>query len=149
ISPWHPEATPGGSSGGAGVAAAVGFGPLHHGNDIGGSLRFPAFANGVVTVKPTPGRVPAFNPSATGDRGPAAQLMSVQGMIARTVDDARLGTRVMAQDDPGDPWWVPVPFDGTPLAPPIRVAVTRQGHGYPIHPGIVGLIERAAHYLRE
>ena len=37
ISPWHPDATPGGSSGGAGVAAAVGFGPIHHGNDIGGS----------------------------------------------------------------------------------------------------------------
>src|SRR5215813_10176332 len=77
ISPWHPEATPGGSSGGAGVAAAVGFGPIHHGNDIGGSLRFPAFVNGVATVKPTPGRVPAFNPSATAERGLAAQLMSV------------------------------------------------------------------------
>ena len=74
ISPWHPEATPGGSSGGAGVAAAVGFGPLHHGNDIGGSLRFPAFVNGVATVKPTPGRVPAFNPSATAERGLAASV---------------------------------------------------------------------------
>src|SRR5262249_35690312 len=78
LSPWHPDATPGGSSGGAGVAAAVGFGPIHHGNDIGGSLRFPAFANGVATVKPTPGRVPAFNPSATAERRLAAQLTSVQ-----------------------------------------------------------------------
>jgi amidase len=148
-SPWHPEATPGGSSGGAGVAAAVGFGPLHHGNDIGGSLRFPAFVNGVTTVKPTPGRVPAFNPSATAERGLAAQLMSVQGTIARTVDDVRLGTRVMAQHDPRDPWWVPAPFDGAPLAQPIRVAVTRNGHGYPMHPGIVALIERAARYLSD
>jgi amidase len=148
-SPWHPEATPGGSSGCAGVAAAIGFGPLHHGNDIGGSLRFPAFANGVVTLKPTPGRVPAFNPSATAERGLAAQLLSVQGTIARTVDDVRLGTRVMVQHDPRDPWWVPVPFDGALLALPIRVAVTRNGHGYPIHPGIVGLIERAARYLRD
>ena len=65
FSPWHPDASPGGSSGGAGVAAAVGFGCIHHGNDIGGSLRFPAFANGVATIKPTQGRVPAFNPSAT------------------------------------------------------------------------------------
>src|SRR5262245_60417870 len=56
--PWHPDASPGGSSGGAGAAAAAGFGPLHHGNDIGGSLRFPAFNNRVVTLKPTPRRIP-------------------------------------------------------------------------------------------
>src|SRR6266516_7232855 len=147
--PWHPDASPGGSSGGAGAAAAAGFGPMHHGNDIGGSLRFPAFANGVATVKPTPGRVPAFNPSATAERGLAAQLMSVQETIARTVDDVSLGTRVMAKHDPRDPWWVPVPFDGAPLAPPVRVAVTRNGHGYPMHPVIVGLIERAAGYLSD
>src|SRR6266581_6276091 len=131
--PWHPDASPGGSSGGAGAAAAAGFGPIHHGTDIGGSLRFPAFTNGVTTIKPTPGRIPAFNPSATAERGLAAQLMSVQGTIARTVDDVRLGTRVMVQHDPRDPWWVPVPFDGAPLAPPIRVAVTHNSHGYPMH----------------
>ena len=49
--------------------------------------------NGVATVKPTPGRVPAFNPSATAERGLAAQLMSVQGTIARTVDDVRVSAR--------------------------------------------------------
>src|SRR5215468_6569846 len=138
--PWHPDASPGGSSGGAGVAAAAGFGPIHHGNDIGGSLRFPAFTNGVTTVKPTPGRVPAFNPSATAERGPAAQLMSVQGVIARTVADVRLATRVMTGGDPRDPWWVPAAFDGEPLTKPIRVAVTRNDHGYAIHPGILRLI---------
>src|SRR5918994_7741930 len=57
--PWHPDASPGGSSGGAGAAAAAGFGPIHHGNDIGGSLRFPAYACGLATVKPTPGRIAA------------------------------------------------------------------------------------------
>jgi amidase len=149
INPWHPDASPGGSSGGAGVGAAVGFGPIHHGNDIGGSLRFPAFANGVVTLKPTPGRVPAFNPSATAERGLAAQLTSVQGTIARAVDDVRLGTRVMAQHDPRDPWWVPAPFDGAPLATPIRVAVTRNSHGYPMHSGIAALIDRTATYLSD
>ena len=147
--PWHPDASPGGSSGGAGVAAAAGFGPIHHGNDIGGSLRFPAFTNGVTTLKPTPGRIPAFNPSATVERGLLAQLTSVQGAIARAVADVRLATRVMATGDPRDPWWVPAPFDGDALAKPIRVAVTRNSHGYPIHPGIIRLIDRTAVYLSD
>jgi amidase len=146
--PWHPDASPGGSSGGAGVAAAMGFGAIHHGNDIGGSLRFPAFANGVVTVKPTPGRIPAYNPSAPVERGLLAQLTSVQGAIARTVADVRLATRVMAAGDPRDPWWAPAPFDGEPLTKPIRVAVTRNNHGYAMHPGILKLIDHAAGYLR-
>jgi amidase len=55
----------------------------------------------------------------------------------------------MAEGDPRDPWWVPAPFDGTPLAKPIRVAVTRNSHGYPIHSGIVALIDRAAGYLSD
>lgn len=149
FNPWHPDASPGGSSGGAGASAAAGFGAIHHGNDIGGSLRFPAFANGVATVKPTTGRVPAFNPSATVERGLLAQLTSVQGAIARSVADVRLATRVMAGGDVRDPAWMPVPFDGEPLAKPIRIAVARDYHGYPIHPGIVSLIDRAADYLRE
>ncbi len=149
VNPWHPDASPGGSSGGAGVAAAVGFGPLHHGNDIGGSLRFPSFVNGVTTIKPTQGRIPAFNPSANVERGLLAQLTSVQGAIARTAADVRLATRVMARGDSRDPWWVPAPFDGEPLEKPIRVAVTRNSHGYPIHPGISGLIDRSAGFLRD
>src|ERR1700678_1489200 len=146
--PWHPDASPGGSSGGAGVAAAVGFGAIHHGNDIAGSLRFPAFANGVVTLKPTQGRIPAFNPSATVERSLHWQLTSVQGAIARSVADVRLATRVMAGGDVRDPWWVPAPFDGEPLTQPVRVAVTRNRHGYPITRGILELIDRSANYLR-
>jgi len=142
--PWHPEASPGGSSGGAGSAAAAGMGPLHHGNDIGGSLRFPAFANGVCTLKPTNGRVPVYNPSASAERGLLAQLMSVQGAICRGVADVRLATRVMMRGDPHDPWWVPVPFEGAPMPGPPRVAVTCNAHGYPMHPGIFALVDRAA-----
>jgi amidase len=146
-SPWHPDASPGGSSGGAGAAAAAGFGPIHHGNDIGGSLRFPAYACGVATVKPTPGRIAAFNPSATAERGMLAQLMSVQGAICREVRDVRLATRIMAERDARDPWWVPAPFDGEPLPAPIRVAVTRNAHGYPMHPDIDRAVARVAGWL--
>jgi amidase len=147
LNPWRPEVSPGGSSGGAGVAAAAGFGPIHHGNDLGGSLRFPAFANGVAALKPTTGRVPTFNPSATVERGLLTQFTVVQGAIARSVGDVRLATRVLAAGDSRDPLWVPAPFEGEPLQKPIRVAVTRNSHGYPIHLGIKELIDRSAGYL--
>jgi amidase len=145
--PWHPDASPGGSSGGAGAACAAGFGPIHHGNDIGGSLRFPAFTCGVATVKPTPGRIAAWNPSATAERGLLAQLMSVQGAICREVRDVRLATRVMAERDARDPWWVPAPFDGEPLPKPLRVAFTKNAHGYPMHPEIGRALDRVAGWL--
>src|SRR5262245_16484440 len=147
LNPWHPDASPGGSSGGAGSAAAAGFGPIHHGNDIGGSLRFPAFACGVATVKPTPGRIAAWNPSATSERGLLAQLMSVQGAICREVRDVRLATEVMAQRDARDPWWVPAPFYGEPVPTPIRVAFTRNAHGYPMHAEIGRALDRVARWL--
>ena len=149
LNPWNDQASPGGSSGGASAAAAMGFGPIHHGNDIGGSLRFPSFACGVATVKPTFGRVPAFNPSAVAERGLLAQLISVQGAICREVRDVRLATRVMAEGDPRDPWWMPVPFEGPPLESPIPVAVTTETHGYPVHPQIIEGIERAAETLSD
>jgi amidase len=147
--PWNSEASPGGSSGGAGAAAAAGFGPIHHGNDIGGSLRIPSFACGVTTVKPTQGRVPAFNPTAPAERGMLAQLMSVQGAICREVRDVRLAMRAMAQADPRDPWWVPAPFDTWPDEGRPRVAMTRESYGYPMHPEIDAAITRAADCLRD
>jgi amidase len=147
--PWDRSASAGGSSGGAAAAAAAGFGPIHHGNDIAGSLRAPAYCCGVVTIKPTQGRIPAFSPSATAERGFLSTLMSTQGAIARSVADVRLGTRVMAMRDPRDPWWVPAPFDGEPLPTPIRVAVTRNGHGHPVHPGIAALVDRTAGLLSD
>jgi amidase len=89
--PWGLHASPGGSSGGAGAAVMSGIGALAHGNDIGGSLRFPAYATGAVTIKPGLNRVPAWNPSQKVERGVLAQQMSVQGFLARSVDDLRLG----------------------------------------------------------
>ena len=149
VNPWNPEASPGGSSGGAGAAAAAGFGPLHHGNDIAGSLRVPAWCNGVVTIKPSQGRLPAYNPTSTTERGLLAGLMSCQGILARTVADVRLATRAMAERDPRDPWWSPAPFDGLPLPAPTRVAVTTNPHGYPIDERVAALVDRAAGLLAD
>ena len=88
------------------------MGAIAHGNDIGGSLRFPAAATGAATVKPGLGRTPAYNPSAPAERGLLAQLMSVQGVIAREVRDVRLAMRSLVNYDAHDPWMVPMPFDG-------------------------------------
>ena len=147
--PWHEDKSPGGSSGGAGASAAAGFGAIHHGNDIGGSLRFPSFCCGVSTVKPTQGRVPAYNPSAPAERGMLAQLMSVQGAICREVKDVRLATKVMAQDDPRDPWWVPAPFDTWPEEPVPVIGYTLESYGYSIDSEIKTAVMRVVDCLRE
>ncbi|NKB68703.1 MAG: amidase [Candidatus Latescibacteria bacterium] len=147
--PWGDQLSPGGSSGGAGAACAAGMAPLNHGNDIGGSLRFPAFANGLATVKPTTFRVPVFNSSAPLERGPLAQAMSVQGIIARHAADVRLATRAMIAPDPRDPNCPPVPWDGPDLGGRPKVAITIESNGYHMHPGIVELLGRAADQLRE
>jgi len=149
FNPWDETASAGGSSGGAGSACAAGMGPLHHGNDIGGSLRFPSFANGVTTVKPTSYRVPVFNSSATAERGPLSATMSVQGIIGREAADVALATRVMIRADHRDPNHAPVPFDGPALPRPLTVAVARNTGGYEAHPEILALVERAADQLRD
>lgn len=145
--PWSDDLSPGGSSGGASAAVTAGFGPLGHGNDIGGSLRFPAYQCGAVTVRPTFGRVPAYNPSAPAERSLLAQMMSVQGVIGREVRDVRIGTRAASAPDPRDPMQVPVPFEGPAIDPPIRVAVSTATNGYAIHPGIKDALTRAADAL--
>ncbi|MEX3314439.1 amidase [Sulfitobacter sp. PS-8MA] len=106
--PWDEALTPGGSSGAAAAAVACGIGAIGHGNDLGGSLRYPAYCCGVATIRPSLGRIPAMNPtqSAAGiERGPFTQLMAVQGPIARSVADVRAGLSVMAQQDLRDPLW--------------------------------------------
>jgi amidase len=113
--PWKRGITPGGSSGGAAASVAAGIVPIAHGNDIAGSVRYPAFCCGLAGLRPSFGRVAAFQPSQKAERPISAPLMSVQGPIARTVRDARLGFEAMAARDPRDPWWVPVPLDGPPL----------------------------------
>jgi amidase len=100
LNPRDPSVTPGGSSGGAGAATATGIGPIAHGNDIGGSVRVPAYCNGVVGLRAGFARIPAFNPSAANvGRAVGAVLMAVQGPHTRSVRDARLALEVMARGD--------------------------------------------------
>jgi len=125
-SPWSREHTPGGSSGGASASVAAGITPLAHGNDIAGSVRFPAYACGLVGLRPSFGRVPAFNPTSTAERSMSSQLMSVQGPLARSVRDVRLGLAAMAVGDVRDPWWTPAPLEHPARPGPVRVAIVRE-----------------------
>ncbi|MEM5329400.1 amidase family protein [Paraburkholderia sp. JHI2823] len=114
--PRNPSLTPGGSSGGAAAAVTAGIGHVALGTDIGGSVRYPAYACGVHGLRPSFGRVPAFNASSP-ERPIGAQLMSGAGPIARTVEDLRVALAALAAPDLRDPWWVPAPLTGpeTPL----------------------------------
>lgn len=148
LNPWDEAISPGGSSGGAASAVMSGMGAIAHGNDIGGSLRFPAWCTGAATVKPGLGRVPAWNPSASAERGPLAQIMSVQGAICREVRDVRLATAVMARYDPRDPWQVDAPFDGPDEGRP-RIAFTKNTFDFDLHPDVATALDRAAGALSD
>lgn len=93
--PWNTHMTPGGSSAGAGIAAALGLGPLHQGSDGAGSIRIPASFCGIFGLKPTYGRVPMW-PVSNGD------YTSHVGPMTRTVEDAALMLAVMAGPDAWD-----------------------------------------------
>jgi amidase len=113
-----------------------GIGALAHGNDIGGSLRFPAYATGAVTIKPGLNRVPAWNPSQKVERGVLAQQMSVQGFLARSVDDLRLGMQTAVQPRSGDPFHAPVPWNGDHLKTPVKVAFTKNMYEFNLDPEV-------------
>lgn len=141
--PWGDHISPGGSSGGAGSSVMAGIGALAHGNDIGGSLRFPAAANGAVTVKPGLGRVPAWNPSQKAERGMLAQSMSVQGLIAREARDLHLSMPSMIATDPRDPFHVPLPWRGEALEGPITVGFTKETYEFELHPEVSRALDTA------
>src|SRR6202166_2597541 len=90
--PWDLSKNPGGSSAGAGAAGAAGYGPLHLGTDIGGSVRLPACWNGLFALKPSLGRVPVDPP----------YVGRVAGPMTRTIDDAALMMSVLSRPDRRD-----------------------------------------------
>src|SRR5436305_5273411 len=109
--PRDPSITPGGSSGGAGAAVAAAIGHIAHGTDIAGSIRYPAYACGVHGLRPTLGRIPAFNPGLP-ERTIGPQIPAVSGPLARTVNDLRISLAAMSARDVRDPWYGPVPPEG-------------------------------------
>ncbi len=138
-SPWDPAWTTGGSSSGAGAAAAGGYGPLHVGTDIGGSIRLPGSWLGLVALKPSAGRVPLDNP----------YLGRVAGPLARTVADAALLMQVLSRPDPRD--WTSLPpeqLDWLDLDRPVaglRVGLHLDaGCGSPVEPAVAEVVRSAA-----
>jgi len=147
--PWGRHVSAGGSSGGAGSAVMAGIGALAHGNDIGGSLRFPAAANGAVTVKPGMGRVPAWNPSQQTERGMLAQAMSVQGLITRHARDLHLSMPAMITADARDPFHVPMGWRGDVPEGSIRVGFTTESYEFDLHPEVAAALHMARDALQD
>jgi len=146
--PWNKLHTPGGSSAGAGAAAAAGFGPLHIGTDAGGSVRIPAAWSGVVGLKPTFGRVPLWPLGAFA-------AVAVAGPMTRTVRDAALMLSAMARFDLRDPYalpddrrdWRDSIEDGVAG---LRVAVLRRpGFDAPVDWDGIGAVEQAAQFFAD
>lgn len=148
LNPWNQDYTCGGSSGGAGSSIAAGIGVISQGNDIAGSIRFPAYCNGVAGLRPSPGRIASINPSSNALRRMSGQLMAVNGPLARSVRDLRLALRVMSVRDARDPNWTPVPLEGEPLPRPIRAALVTEPEGVPLHPAAVAAVRRAGECLK-
>jgi amidase len=125
--PWKHGYTAGGSSGGEAAAIASGMSPMGLGNDIGGSLRNPAYCCGVASIKPTRGRVPQGNPSSELQMSINAQIMHVEGVLARKVGDVRHGLEVVMGSHRSDPQSVDVPLFGRPVSK--RVALVAEPTG--------------------
>ena len=146
--PWNRERTTGGSSGGDGSALAAGMAALGLGNDIGGSLRNPANACGIASIRPSLGRVPAADSTSPADRPLAAQLMAVQGPMARRVADVRLGLTILSGAHPRDPWSMDPPAEPA-AAQPARVAVVEAPPGDGADPVVADAVRRAADALSD
>ena len=145
--PWDLSKGPGGSSAGGGAAAAAGYGPLHIGTDIGGSLRLPASWCGIFSLKPSLGRIP-IDPPYTG---------RAAGPMTRTVADAALMMQVLSQPDPRDSMalpWQNIAWDqfdaGVEKLRGLRIGLLLDaGCGLPVEPEVRAAVLRAAQLLEQ
>lgn len=144
--PWAFDRTAAGSSGGEAAALASGMSPLGVGNDIGGSLRNPANACGIASIKPSSGRVADASQAPLDNRLIAWQLMAVHGPMARSVADVRLGLQAMMGAHPRDPLAVDMPFAGK-FQDHLRVAVVANPPGGACNPAISQAVRKAADAL--
>lgn len=142
LNPWNLAYTPGGSSGGAGAAVAAGLGPISLGRDGGGSIRIPASCTGLVGLKPTFGRAPAWPPALGGD-------LANTGPMARTARDCALMMNAIARPDVRDPSSLP-PSDldyvaslPQPLAG-LKVGVIVQYGEHPVDAEVASQVTAAA-----
>ncbi len=137
--PWDVSKNPGGSSAGAAAASAAGYGPLHLGTDIGGSVRLPAAWCGVFALKPSLGRIPIYPPYAGRVAGP----------MTRSVQDAALMMRVLALPDARDSMSLPYqPIAWHELARPLRGLkiglMMDAGWGLAVDPEVAAAVHSAA-----
>jgi len=144
--PWNSEMTPGGSSGGAAVAAACGMGALHLGTDGGGSIRIPAAFTGIVGMKATFGRVPAFPAS------PFGTLANVRPM-ARCVADIALMLSVIGKPDFRD-WYaiadrVDYQCGLESGVKGLKIAYSPTFAGRAVNPEVAELVGKAAYAFRD
>jgi len=144
LNPWDDAVTPGGSSGGSSAAVAAGIASLAHGNDIGGSLRYPAYCTGLASLKPTVGVIPEYCATHGGiEWPPAVKILHCQGIIGRQVADLEIAFDVMTRQDIRDPWWSPtLAADETATKP--AVAVCADPGGFGVDPSVAAAVRRAA-----
>ncbi|MEZ5225186.1 MAG: amidase family protein [Acidimicrobiales bacterium] len=140
--PWHHDRTAGGSSGGEGSAIGSGMSPFGLGNDIGGSIRNPALCCGVMGLKQGYGRIGRAASLPPLDPGISGALMSVEGPLARHVEDLRLLLDLLAPPTSLDLRTAPVPVDGGEYLR--RAGLVRSLPGAELEPGQLDALDAAA-----
>jgi amidase len=147
FNPWNKKLTPGGSSGGEAAAIATGMSPIGLGNDVGGSLRNPAYCCGISSIKPTVGRIPGVHSGAMENIGLIAPFLT-DGPMARKVEDIKIGLSILAGRHIDDPNSVDVPLAGK-MPQKLKAALVKEIDGIELPSAIVKEIEEAGRILSE